>query len=179
MPDKQKVSKPQRMARQQVTILRAQGKLIPENSKKEVACRVTIQDINELGMGLFVENASLSPGTSVTMQFESPSPLKVKARLVWARAVNHNARIIRAGHFEIRVGTEFVDVTDEQKKQLRAFIQALRDPYFSKSAQSAEGDKASAQPKIEKASDQAAEPSAEQGHEEGDEGANEKASGEN
>lgn len=120
-----------RMSRQQVSIMRAQGKLKLKDPEKEVLCRVTVQDISAYGMGLFIEQTPITPGAYLEIEFQNPHPLNLEARVIWVRAVSHNHRIIKSDQFQTRIGIEFENINKEQSEELKKFIQALKDPYFT------------------------------------------------
>lgn len=91
---------------------------------EEQHASVILNDFSEGGLGLFTHRPFI-PREIITLVFEEPLPLNVKAKIVWCQMLSTSTKVISETSQLYRVGLEFVFENDEQKEQVKKFCAEL------------------------------------------------------
>lgn len=129
--EKKKNLKPKRteslhVFRTQVQIRVETGQTLQANSSRpsNISANVLFNEVKREGLRLF-SSTQVSQGKTVSLSFDSPRKLFVKARVVRCWELIQDTKILQNPNHKYRWEVEFIFESDEQRQEVDAFIQEL------------------------------------------------------
>jgi c-di-GMP-binding flagellar brake protein YcgR len=98
---------------------------VPGGEPVRIDARVLLNDFSLTGMGIFTAH-HFNPDDLVTVVFESPKKLEMKARIAWCQDYQiSGTKVLRAQSLSYRAGVEFLFTAEEEEKAVKEFCDEL------------------------------------------------------
>jgi hypothetical protein len=102
--------------------------LEPQSAATTLSGRLLLNDITQQGMAVYSPEL-LSLGKVVTIEFEYPEMITLKAKVGWCQQLSGIGKVITARAQSFRIGMLFEHEKPEDQEKLKAFCDRLAEIY--------------------------------------------------
>jgi len=107
-----------------------QAKTAPETAQEEATleARLLLNDFTEAGAAVYSAQG-LPLGSAVTIEFENPEKIRVRAKVGWCQQLVTPRRVLTEQRPAYRIGLVFEYAAPEDQEQVKAFCRRLAEVY--------------------------------------------------